>query len=64
MYYYFKLLFLKLNNYLSLYPSEMKRSAVPHFEVLGAPAGDTIFCDRFVSEKCARGPLGCSLNWR
>ena len=29
---------------LSTFPDEMKRSNVPHFEILGAPIGDLVFC--------------------
>ena len=36
-----------------MFPSMMKTSNVPHFDILGAPIGDAIFCARFVSQKCA-----------
>ena len=29
----------------------MKRSNVPHFEILGAPIGDLVFCAKFVVQK-------------
>ena len=38
---------------LSMFPPEMKRSSVPHLEILGAPIGDAIFCAKIVSQKCA-----------
>ena len=38
---------------LSLFPSDMKRSTSPHFEILGAPIGDIIFCGKFVAQKRA-----------
>ena len=31
----------------------MKKSTSPHFEILGAPIGDIIFCSKFVAQKCA-----------
>ena len=31
----------------------MKRSSVPHLEILRAPIGDAIFCAKIVSQKCA-----------
>ena len=34
-------------------PSRMKKSNVPHFEILGSPIGDAIFCAKYVSQKCA-----------
>ena len=38
-------------NDLSMFPSEMRRSNVPHLEMLGSPIGDAIFCANFfVSE--------------
>ena len=36
---------------LSLFPSDMKRSTSPHFEILGAPIGDILFCGKFVAQK-------------
>ena len=36
---------------LSSFPDEMKRSNVPHFEILGAPIGDLVFCAKFVAQK-------------
>ena len=41
-----------LNDNLSMFPSQMKISNVPHFEILGTPIGDAIFCAKVVSEKC------------
>ena len=38
---------------LSLFPSDMKRFTSPHFEILGAPIGDIIFCGKFVAQKRA-----------
>ena len=38
---------------LSMFPPEMKRSSVPHLEILGAPIGDAFFCAKVVSQKCA-----------
>ena len=32
---------------LSLFPSDMKRSTSSHFEILGAPIGDVLFCGKF-----------------
>ena len=39
-------------NDLSMFPSEMRRSNVPHLEMLGSPIGDAIFCANFLSQKC------------
>eukprot|EP00731_Ephydatia_muelleri_P010053 Em0005g639a len=36
---------------LSTFPDEMKRSNVPHFEILGASIGDLVFCATFVAQK-------------
>eukprot|EP00731_Ephydatia_muelleri_P027500 Em0019g373a len=36
---------------LSSFPEEMRRSNVPHFEILGAPIGDLVFCATFVAQK-------------
>ena len=36
---------------LSSFPDEMKRSNVPHFEILGAPIGDLLFYAKFVAQK-------------
>eukprot|EP00731_Ephydatia_muelleri_P031407 Em0022g921a len=36
---------------LSSFPEEMRRSNVPHFEILGAPIGDLVFCAKFVVQK-------------
>eukprot|EP00731_Ephydatia_muelleri_P021025 Em0013g752a len=36
---------------LSLFPSDMKRSKSLHFEMLGAPIGDAIFCSKFLAQK-------------
>ena len=38
---------------LGLFSSEMKRSASPHFEILGTPIGDVLFCGTFVAQKRA-----------
>ena len=38
---------------LSMFPPEMKRSSVPHLEILGAPIGDAFFGAKVVSQKCA-----------
>ena len=38
---------------LSSFPIEMKRSNVPHLEILGAPIGDLIFCAKIVAQKRA-----------
>ena len=38
---------------LSMFPSGTKKSNVPHFEILGSPIGDAIFCAKYVSQKCA-----------
>ncbi|KAL5509663.1 hypothetical protein EMCRGX_G005065 [Ephydatia muelleri] len=38
---------------LRLFPSDMKRFTSPHFEILGAPIGDIIFCGKFVAQKRA-----------
>ena len=40
------------NDNLNMFPSQMKISNVPHFEILGAPIRDAIFCAKVVSEKC------------
>eukprot|EP00731_Ephydatia_muelleri_P034861 Em0082g8a len=36
---------------LSSFPEEMRRSNVPHFEILGTPIGDLVFCAKFVAQK-------------
>ena len=36
---------------LNSFPIEMKRSNVPHLEILGAPIGDLIFCAKIVAQK-------------
>ena len=36
---------------LSSFPEEMRQSNVPHFEILGAPIGDLMFCAKFVAQK-------------
>ena len=36
---------------LSSFPEEMRRSNVPHFEILGARIGDSVFCAKFVVQK-------------
>ncbi|KAL5484406.1 hypothetical protein EMCRGX_G020899 [Ephydatia muelleri] len=38
---------------LNSFPIEMKRSNVPHLEILGAPIGDLIFCAKIVAQKRA-----------
>eukprot|EP00731_Ephydatia_muelleri_P031102 Em0022g616a len=40
---------------LSSFPEEMRRSNVPHFEILGAPIGDLVFCAKFVAQKQSEG---------
>ena len=35
----------------SMFPVALKVSTLPHFEVLGAPIGDYIYCTSFVSSK-------------
>ena len=39
---------------LSLFPSDMKRSLSLHFEILGAPIGDVLFCGKFIAQKRAK----------
>eukprot|EP00731_Ephydatia_muelleri_P029904 Em0021g427a len=34
----------------------MKRSNVPHFEILGAPIGDLVFCAKFVAQEAVQRP--------
>ena len=41
-----------LNGILSMFPSQMEISNVPHFEILGALIGDAKFYAKVVSEKC------------
>ena len=36
---------------LSSFPDEMMQSNVPHFEILGAPIGELVFCAKFVALK-------------
>ena len=36
---------------LSTFPDEMKRSIVPHYEILGTPIGDQVLCAKFVAWK-------------
>eukprot|EP00731_Ephydatia_muelleri_P009723 Em0005g309a len=36
---------------LSTFPDEMKRSIVPHFEILGTPIDDLVLCAKFVAQK-------------
>ena len=36
-----------------MFPSMMKQSNVPLFDILGAPIGDAIFCAKFVSQNSA-----------
>ena len=33
------------------FPSELKVSHLPHFEILGCPIGDYIFCANFIASK-------------
>ena len=34
------------------FPSELKVSNLPHFEILGCPIGDYIYCANFIASKC------------
>ena len=36
---------------LSSFSEETRRSNVPHFEILGAPIGELVFCAKFVAQK-------------
>ena len=38
-------------NLVPSHADEMKRSNVPHFEILGGPIGDLVFCAKFVAQK-------------
>ena len=38
-------------NDLSRFPNEMKKSNVPHFDILGAPIGDFLFCAKYIAQK-------------
>ena len=38
-------------NDLSTFPDEMKKSNVPHFDILGAPIGDFLFCAKYIAQK-------------
>ena len=38
-------------NDLSRFPDEMKKSNVPHFDILGAPIGDFLFCAKYIAQK-------------
>ena len=38
-------------NDLSRFPDEMKKSNVPHFDILGASIGDFLFCAKYIAEK-------------
>ena len=40
-------------NDLSRFPDEMKKSNVPHFDILGAPIGDFLFCAKYIAQKHA-----------
>ena len=44
---------------LSTFPGEMKQSNVPHFEILGAPIGDLVFCAKFVAQKRSEALRQC-----
>ena len=44
-------LFSSRDLHVSSFPEEMRRSNVPHFEILGAPIGDLVFCATFVAQK-------------
>ena len=39
-------------NDLRRFPDEMKKSNVPHFDILGAPIGDFLFCAKYIAQKC------------
>ena len=41
---------------LNMFPDEMKKSNVPHFDILGAPIGDFLFCAKYVAQKCMDAP--------
>ena len=38
-------------NDLSRFPNEMEKSNVPHFDILGAPIGDFLFCAKYIAQK-------------
>ena len=38
-------------NDITMFPSCIKSSNLPHFEILGAPIGDYLYCANFVSSK-------------
>eukprot|EP00731_Ephydatia_muelleri_P029685 Em0021g208a len=35
-----------------MFPAEMKKSNVPHFDILRAPIGDFLFCAKYIAQKC------------
>ena len=41
----------KCVNDLSRFPDEMKKPNVPHFDILGAPIGDYLFCAKYIAQK-------------
>eukprot|EP00731_Ephydatia_muelleri_P009897 Em0005g483a len=43
----------KYDFHVGLFPPDLKKSTSPHFEILGAPIGDIIFCSKFVAQKRA-----------
>ena len=38
-------------NDLSRFPDERKKSNVPHFDILGAPIGNFLFCAKYIAQK-------------
>ena len=38
-------------NDISRFPDGMKKSNVPHFDILGAPKGDFLFCAKYIAQK-------------
>ena len=46
----------------SRFPNEMKKSNVPHFDILGAPIGDFLFCANILL-KSVQMPPSCCSNW-
>ena len=39
------------NELSSTFPVMIKSSQVPHFEILGAPIGDFLFCSKFIASR-------------
>ena len=39
------------NELSSIFPVVIKSSQVPHFEILGAPIGDFLFCSKFIASR-------------